>query len=166
MTVDQRIVSDVERFQELLDLRPGADLQMVLLKAHLLIEELLQSFLEHSVINGALLADARLSFHQRLLLAQALHPDPSRFDTEWVWSSVRALNSLRNQMVHNIEPKEFDAQLDRFTDTVEHHLPFPVTPGTGSEYRLAKCGSMLSFLNVYLARLLRSALPPTPNDGG
>ena len=156
--VDELIRRDVERFQDLLGLRPGADVQVVLLKGHLLIEELLQSFIERAVQNSEPLADARLSFHQRVALAQALHPEPSRFGTGWVWSAVRALNALRNQMVHNVVPKEFDSQLERFAAAIAEELPFPVKRGEGPEYLMAKFGAMLSFLNVYLARLLESGI--------
>ncbi len=66
-------------------------------------------------------------------------------------------------MVHNVIPKEFDIQLQRFNDTIEKNLPFSVTPGEGPEYFLAKSGAMMSFLNVALSRLLQSA-PPLGKD--
>ena len=156
MAGDGGIRDDIDRFQELLGLRPGADVQMVLLKGHLLIEEQLQSYVDQVVPNKEALQEARLSFHQRLALAQALHPAPTRFGSGWVWASVRALNVLRNQMVHNVLPKAFDEQLEAFAATIERELPFPVTRGEGAEYTMAKFGMMLSFLNARLSQLLHS----------
>jgi hypothetical protein len=48
--------------------------------------------------------------------------------------------------------------------SIEAQLPFPVKPGDGSVYVMAKFGSMLSLLNAYLARLLESGIQSI-NDG-
>ncbi|MGA2037715.1 MAG: hypothetical protein ABSH42_00440 [Bryobacteraceae bacterium] len=74
---DELVRSEVERFQEKIGLRPGADLQMILLKAHLLIEEELQAFIDRSVRDARLLKKARFTFAQRLILAEAIHPRPT-----------------------------------------------------------------------------------------
>lgn len=157
MQFEELVQQDVERFQELVGLRPGADVQVVLLKGHLLIEELLQSFVEKAVPNPEPLAEARLTFLQRLALAHALHREPTRFGYGWVWAAVRSLNRLRNQMVHNVNPRDFEREVAKFATTVEEQLPFPIVPGEGAEYQMAKCGFMLSVLNLCLSRLLQSA---------
>jgi hypothetical protein len=105
---DELVQRDVERFQEKIGLKSGADLQMILLKAHLLIEEQLQSFIHGAVRDASLLKrKGRFSYAQRLILAEALHSDPKCFGYGWVWEAARSLNALRNQMAHDLEPKDF-----------------------------------------------------------
>jgi hypothetical protein len=53
---DELVRADVERFQAKIGLKPGSDLQMILLKAHLVIEEQLQAFVDASVRDAKLLA--------------------------------------------------------------------------------------------------------------
>lgn len=165
MNFKDRVEEDIKRFQEMLKLHPGADMHMVLLRGHLLIEEALQSFIEQMVPNKAPLVRARLSFSQRLAVAEALHPDRDRFSLGWIWSSIKALNGIRNKMVHNIAPAKLDDELDAFMLAIEQRLPLPIKPGQGPEYRKAKCGMMLSFLNVYLANLLQAGVQIVFGDG-
>ena len=81
---ETRVRRDVERLQSELGLVPGADLQMIILKGHLLIEELLQSFIDSVVHSRTALSGARLTFHQRFALAKSLHTCPARFGYGWV----------------------------------------------------------------------------------
>lgn len=167
---DELVQSGVERFQEKIGLRLGADLQMILLKAHLLIEEELQAFIDGSVRDASLLTKARFTFAQRLILAEALHANPNCFGYRWVWDAARDLNTLRNQMVHNLEPKDFCNRLDSLTKSIEARLPLPMTPGEGTEYETARFGFAVSILNLCLTRLLQSryyavAQSPAGRDG-
>jgi hypothetical protein len=153
---DELVQRDVERFQEKIGLKSGADIQMILLKAHLLIEEQLQSFLDASVKSASLLTGARLSFAQKLIIAEALHHDPNCFGYGWVWEAARLLNALRNQMAHHLEPKDFSNRLASIAQSIESHLPLPVKSGAGQEYEMARFGFVVSVLNVCLTRLLHS----------
>lgn len=161
MNFKERVDEDIKRFLQMLKLHPGADLHMILLRGHLLIEEALQSFIEQMVPNKAPLVRARLSFSQRLAVAEALHPDRDLFGLGWIWSSIKALNGIRNMMVHSIAPAKFDHELDAFMLAIEQRLPLPTKPGQGPEYRKAKCGMMLSFMNAYLASLLQGGVQLT-----
>jgi hypothetical protein len=156
MKFDNLVRGDVERFQASLGLKRGADLKMVLLKGHLLLEELLQSYIESRVRYPGLLTQARFTFQQRLVLAGALHPSPDVFGYGWVWQATRRLNTLRNKMVHKLAPDGFAQQVDAFSRSVELHLPFPLAGGEDDpEYRLAKFGMMVSVLGLCLSRVLR-----------
>lgn len=155
MSFEERVEQDVLRFQEEVGLHPGADLQMILLKGHLLIEEQLQAFIDSHVTDPDHLSQARLTFHQRLILARAFHPAPDTFGYFWVWDAARLLNTLRNKMVHNLAPQGFVEQLKSFTDLVEQHIPRPITPGSGTEYETARFGVSISVLNLCLSRLTK-----------
>jgi hypothetical protein len=129
---------------------------MILLKAHLLIEEQLQLFLDCSVRDASLLTRARFSFAQKLVLAEALHAKPDCFGYGWVWEAVRRLNTLRNQMAHNLEPEDFSAKLTSWVESIESNLPVPVKSGEGPEYEMARFGLAVSILGLCLTRLVHS----------
>lgn len=77
----------------------------LILKSHLLIEELLRDFCEHSVGQPKYLRDARLTFKQILCLARSIYTlNVPRL--EWTWGAVNSLNTMRNLMAHAIEPDE------------------------------------------------------------
>lgn len=91
------------------------DTLSVLLKGHLLVEELVGAYLEQK-IGAKALRDADLIFYQAICLAEALDDNPARI---WLWGAVKKLNKLRRQLAHNLEPKGFSAKLDEFVDFVE-----------------------------------------------
>jgi hypothetical protein len=156
MKANDEIYADISRFQEHLGLKPGADIQMLLLKAHLLIEELLQSMIESLVRCPDELSDARFTFQHSLCLAKALR-DPSILpELVWVWDGVRHLNSVRNLMAHKINPKGFEEKLEVLMSMVEGNLPLRIKAGTGEEHQLAKLGLILSLLGSYLSKLVRA----------
>ncbi len=148
--VDDRLL----RFQEQLELAPGAEPRILLLKAHLLVEEQLQTYIDSRINDPSALRDARLSFSQRLCLAKALHPKPDRFECGWIWSSLRMLNKIRNSLVHTVEPSDFENQLKNLREEVLAHVSQPITPGDGVEYNMARLGFALSVMNAFLCKLL------------
>ena len=159
----------MERFQEKVGLQPGADVQMIVLKAHLLIEEQLQAFIDRSVRDPSLLKRARFTFAQRLILAEALHPAPNSLRGGWVWKAAGELNAVRNQMAHNLEPADFAKRIRDLADHIHSNILLQgnlmlITPGEGSEYEMALFGLMVSALNMCLSRLLHSEQHPAVQD--
>jgi hypothetical protein len=102
-------VSDrqVEAFKRFILLLPhGKDVDLVILKAHLLLEEQVNALLEARLQNAsALLAEERFESYYRIKLAQAFFPDGSH---NWVWRALMQMNKLRNRVAHRIEPKGRD----------------------------------------------------------
>ena len=86
-------------------LHDDLDESTLILKTHLLLEELLRDFCESSVSNPKYFRDARLTFKQVLLLVRSMAPVQSH-PSEWVWGSIGHLNTMRNLMAHAIEPDE------------------------------------------------------------
>ena len=66
------------------------------------------------------LKDSRLTFHQILCIAEPLlwHKD-----SEWVWSSCRKLNSIRNSFSHELEPSKLEKNIKEFLSIVEKRYP-------------------------------------------
>ena len=84
------------------------DPTLVLLKGHLLVEEQLFAYIVAHCQDATKLEDARLTFAQKLRLAQALSGDLS------IAHSLEKLNALRNRMAHRVEVPDFDNRLDDY----------------------------------------------------
>src|ERR1035437_3619166 len=84
------------------------DPTLVLLKGHLLVEEQLFACIGAHCRDATKLEDARLTFAQKLRLAQAL------CGLQSVAPSLEKLNALRNRMAHRVEIPDFDSRLDDY----------------------------------------------------
>jgi hypothetical protein len=81
------------------------DLSLIVLKGHLLIEELLHALVQSSVPHPSSLDHANLSFHDIACVAESLFFEERH---EHIWKSIHALNTLRNAYAHHIEPPKLD----------------------------------------------------------
>ena len=95
-----------ERFRRLLPAL--VNLELVVLKGHLLIEEQLQEFLRATSRYPKSLDDARLNFMQTVHLVRALGGLPHHD----IWTLVVDLNKLRNRLAHRLEPGDIAAAVD------------------------------------------------------
>ncbi len=104
--------ADISRFKRYLpnDRHPA----LVILKCHLLIEELLRSLVDRFMKEPSALNDARLGFNQYRCLAKGLIAHP-KFDG--LWEAIRKLNAVRNALSHNLEPHEID---DRIAELIKY----------------------------------------------
>ena len=84
------------------------DPTLVLLKGHLLVEEQLFACIGAHCRDATKLEDARLTFAQKLRLAQAL------CGLQSVAHSLEKLNALRNRMAHRLEIPDLDSRLDDY----------------------------------------------------
>ena len=122
----------LERFRKRLP--SGKDAELLILKGHLLVETLLEKYLRQNLPHPDALADARLSFAQKLAFVASLRSDP---DEGWLWDSIRLLNRLRNELAHHIDSQRYDLILHQFIDAVEASPELPVLePPSGIHERL------------------------------
>jgi hypothetical protein len=84
------------------------DLLTILIKAHLLVEQHLTALIRHKCHDTESLIDARLGFLQKVNLVKALIAGHCTVD---FWNSVVLLNTLRNSLAHELEPKKLAAYL-------------------------------------------------------
>lgn len=103
-----------ERYRQLLP--KSDDVSLVVLKGHLIIEEMLYSIVEEHCANPSPLADARLSFGQLVHIVHALVKLPV---SKTCWKAIGLLNSIRNSLVHNLEPKELEKRLHSLQELCE-----------------------------------------------
>ena len=95
-----------EQYRKLLP--KTGDVSLVILKGNLIIEEMLFEIAASHCAVPEELAKTRLSFAQLLSLTKALVKMPVGPD---VWEMIGLLNSLRNSLVHNLQPKEIDGKV-------------------------------------------------------
>jgi hypothetical protein len=111
----------VEAFRRFLKFLPhGRDLELVILKAHLLIEEQIWHLLTERVHNPEALRRANLSAAQKINLAQSFFPvdhDPG------LWKSLQTLNTMRNDIAHTIESKKLQDSIADFINAFSFELP-------------------------------------------
>lgn len=90
----------------------GDDLELIVLKGHLLLEERLETILRLQIAHGGDLEKARLSFTQKVDLARAM--SRRAHDSE-LWDIIFQVNSIRNDLVHHLEPPKLTSKIDNLT---------------------------------------------------
>ncbi|MBN2321286.1 MAG: hypothetical protein JXR49_19560 [Acidobacteria bacterium] len=96
------------------------DIIISILKGHLLIEEKLSELIIVEANKPQVLKESRLTFHQKLCIAEALHWHKNRV---WIWQSCRKLNSIRNNLSHELEPSDINRRIREFLKFVENYYP-------------------------------------------
>ena len=135
---------DIDRYIKFVTPKPG-DSTYSVLKAHLMIEEVMNTFLDRKLKHPEALKGARLSFAQRLCLVRSLArsaPD------HWAYQAVEKLNSIRNSLAHERSPKDLPQKIKNYVELITANsgvpLPRPITadpatalPGPHQEQRYA-----------------------------
>ena len=99
--ISQRHLQAFERFVTRLPHGKGVDL--VILKAHLLVEEQVNALIRERLANAdVLLGEERFESVYRIRLAQSFFPEDH---LPWMWHALLQLNKLRNRVAHSIDPK-------------------------------------------------------------
>lgn len=77
----------------------------LVLKSHLLLEEMLRGFCFEMVSQPHFLENSRLTFAQVLDLSQALYPNDLKLGRMVeLWSLASKINRMRNMMAHALDP--------------------------------------------------------------
>lgn len=101
---------------------PKGDLELVLLKAHIMIEVEIRLLIDRRLLNAAALKEANaLDCHQAIKLAKAFFPPDHAPE---LWECLVKLNKMRNEIAHNMLPKgsledRIEAWLDIYPPTID-----------------------------------------------
>ncbi len=104
------------RFLRLLPIEGGHEL--VILKGHLLIEEVLSDVCAESLRESnplGIKVGERMMFAEKLRFAWALNSDGL---DECVWRWLKELNQIRNKMAHTVEPVNIETRINRLSNEV------------------------------------------------
>ena len=142
------------------------DVSLVVLKGHLIVEELLVALVERHCFNPSSLAKARLSFAQTTYVAQALFRLPA--SAPW-WEPIRQLNILRNSLVHQLQPKELEEKVTNLYSLCWKPRPEdprqiePKTPAGKATFSIIYLMGQLAALDEVAKLLLHTNRPNTPS---
>lgn len=89
------------------------DLSLIVLKGHLLVEEMLLELARLLLPHACFLDEARLTFHQLARVVRSAEPLKS---DDKCWDLILALNSLRNELAHNLGSPKLKAKLESVQD--------------------------------------------------
>ena len=98
--------------------RKDTDVELAILKGHLLIESLARDFLSKKIKHPKHLENANLGSYQPILLARSLN---DRNISDWAWEAALKLNSIRNDLSHNLIPQKLQSKIDEFISFVDSH---------------------------------------------
>jgi hypothetical protein len=106
ISAEQEAMYQLHRAVENID--EGIDDGTVLvLKGHLVLEELIRIKIQRTLKNPEYLVKGNLGFYQVLCLARALFDDmPLNDERTSVWDVVEAWNTLRNRLAHRLAPTD------------------------------------------------------------
>jgi hypothetical protein len=88
------------------------DVDLLILKGHLLVERFLTSLIESYCFKPEFLDDAKLSFFNKVKLTRCfvMHPMPD----DSIWDNIERLNRLRNEIVHKWKTKKREKLIRNF----------------------------------------------------
>ncbi|WP_367352515.1 hypothetical protein [Achromobacter animicus] len=122
--------SPTKRFFE--HLPPNGDLELTLLKCHLLVEEVLIALIESRFLKPERLELGTTPFSTKAMLARAAFPGE---DDPWIWGAVNLLNKARVSLAHGLQVDKTANLINKFIEHVEsaQHYPLgnPEGPGFG-----------------------------------
>ncbi|MCZ6715347.1 MAG: hypothetical protein O7B29_15515 [Deltaproteobacteria bacterium] len=104
---------EMKRFSELLP--PEGDLELLVLKGHLLIEEGLRALVSREIRYPKALEETHFNFFKILHVAKGLCYAE---DMAWLWDMLERLNQLRNQMAHKLDAEAFRSRLVHFLEPI------------------------------------------------
>ena len=122
--------------EEYLSMLPDSgDVLLVILKGHLIAEELLNAIVSRHFPNPKYLIEARLKFSQLVKIARGLSPE---FEESQVWVSLSRLNALRNALAHNLRPSDISKKIQELVQSATESGEIPIPPGTALDGDLVK----------------------------
>lgn len=92
------------------------DIELSILKCHLLIEELLSKIINNEAKNSKYIDKANLRFIQKVYLARAFNQGT---DDIWPWDAIKKLNDTRNKLAHGLSLVEINSRCNSFIEIVE-----------------------------------------------
>jgi len=110
MDTKSDVKKHLDRFQRLFP--KTDDFSLIILKGHLLIEEIINRIFDSKCQHPEFFEKAKLSFYQKVQILRALSEYGD--DSSNPWNSLLSLNSIRNKIAHNIEPENLNNGIDDF----------------------------------------------------
>lgn len=138
------------------EIRYVDDLAQIVLKGHLVIEDLLNKALGSFFIHGDLIDNARLQFHQKLELCKAISVSEHQNN---VWNLVKKINVLRNALSHSLDSERREKALQGLKAVYDQEFGQSSRKFEGMDEETALCitsiTGVLGFLHSFLSEVER-----------
>lgn|GEM_PF-1188608 len=126
--------------------------EYLILKGHLLAEEEMLNYIKRAIPNPIPIIEGRFSFYQLVQIVEAMRPPGAE---PWLWESLRNLNSLRNEMAHNLQPQGFDRKAKELARIVGRHASLDFISTKDSQKETLRSAITLIVGSVYALPLGR-----------
>ncbi|MBP2304762.1 hypothetical protein GBZ48_10525 [Azospirillum melinis] len=135
-----------DRFRKLLP--RSQDTTLLVLKGHLLMEELVNELVTGLLPNPAVFSPTQIRLHDRICLAQALLPNG---EAPLPLEAALTLNTLRNRLAHHLEHPQVDQLIAEFLRAFEDPEALDEFGTERTATRLRRC---IAFLCGMLAGMV------------
>jgi hypothetical protein len=95
------------------------DLSQIILKGHLVIEEIMTEAITRFVFHSEIAKEAKLQFHQKLTICRAISV---REENNPMWELVAKINSLRNHLSHSLNDHERTKRINSLRSCYEQNF--------------------------------------------
>ena len=82
------------------ELKHVDDVAQIILKGHLVIEDLMNISIEKFVYHSEDIEDARLQFHQKIMICKSISLSNSKHN---MWNLLKQINNVRNSLSHSLD---------------------------------------------------------------
>ena len=96
------------------------DVAQIVLKGHLVIEEVMTESIQTFLLHKEFVEDARLQFHQKLQLCRAISVSDQNNN---MWNLIASINSVRNQLSHSLDPAGRSKRIESLNSTFAKEFP-------------------------------------------
>jgi len=148
------------------------DLSQIILKGHLVIEEIMTEAITRFVLHGEIAKDTKLQFHQKLTICRAISVDE---ENNPMWGLIAKINSLRNHLSHSLNDEERIKRINSLKSIYEQNFGAKALHeieemNQDSAVCMLAISGCLGFLHSFLAEIKRfekpiQALNKTMNSG-
>ncbi len=105
------------------------DPTVVILRGHLLVEELLDELIAANLEHPSAIKDARLTFFQKLCICRAI---VGQSGSEDIWRAIKELNNLRNAISHRLPDSALSTKLNPTLKAFFEEVTCPTDGGRGA----------------------------------
>ena len=147
------------------------DLSLIVLKGHLIIEEILYNLLLEHCGRPKHLEKAKLRFSQLMWVLRSVVKPPI---IDMVWETISIINSLRNKLSHNLEPKDLSKYISSLKKLTVNNMKIkpegykppntPVEITTTAIYFVLGQLQVITSVNAFAARMVSEAIGNNSNS--
>ena len=101
-------------------LRNIDDVAQIVLKGHLVMEEVITESIQTFLLHKEFVEGARLQFHQKLQLCRAMSVSDQKNS---MWNLLAAINSLRNHLSHSLDLSERSKRIEALNSNFAREFP-------------------------------------------